>query len=87
MGQTASFVLSIMHPGRRPWARLEERKRHHEKRFEQGLAQAVSCAVFAAALAAGAMISPAASAADAQACEGNNAVFELNSGFPPSDWS
>ncbi len=54
---------------------------------KMGLAQAVSCAVFLAALAAGAMISPAASAADAQACEGNNAVFELTTSVPPSDWS
>ena len=53
----------------------------------KGLAQAVCCAAFAAALAAGTMNSPAASAADAQACEGNNAVFELNTGVPPSDWS
>ena len=52
----------------------------------KGLKWAVSCTVIAAALAAGAISSPAA-AADAKACEGNNAVFELNTGVPPSDWS
>ncbi len=53
----------------------------------KGFARVVQCSVFAAALAAGAMISPAASASDAKACEGNDAVFKLETGIPPSDWS
>ncbi len=54
---------------------------------DKSLKQAVSCTVLAAALAAGAISSPAASAADAQVCEGNNAVFKLETGVPPNDWS
>ncbi len=49
--------------------------------------QVAMCTVIAATLLAGAMSSPAALAADAQVCEGNDAVFGVNTGVPPSDWS
>ena len=57
-----------------------------KKDSDKGFARAVSFAVFAAALVAGAMSSPVASAADAQACEGDDAVFTIATGVPPSDW-